>query len=196
MTASDSQTDKFTQAANFTFHPSVEGGSTVDDGGATNYGITQNSLDKFTSDNGYNKISVNDMTPDDAKFVARKQYWDNVGLENLPNKTAVAAFDYSINSGPYQAVKDLQRVVGVRADGRMGPQTQKAVDNYINTNGEDSLISNYNSKRAELMHNLVVNNPKKYGDYAKGWANRIINLNNYLGIDNGVNVSVNSNIEQ
>lgn len=170
----------FDAAANFTFHPQVEGGYTVDNGGPTNYGITQKTLDAFNSKNGYDQVDVKDITPDDAKFVAQKQYFEDPKLDMLPDRTAVAAFDYSVNSGPHQAIKDLQRVVGVKPDGMMGADTQKAVNTYIDQNGEDALLHNYTERRAVLMHSLIIGNPAKYGSYAGGWANRLQNLKQYL----------------
>lgn len=172
--------DKFNQAANFTFHPSVEGEYTVDNGGPTNFGITQTALDNFNNKNGYPSMKVEDMTPDDAKLVAQKQYFEEPKLDMLPDRIAVAAFDYSINSGPHQAIKDLQRVVGVDTDGKMGPETQRAVDLYVQQNGEDALLHNYTERRTNLMSNLIMNNPTKYGPNLNGWSNRIKNLKDYL----------------
>ncbi len=181
--ASDS-IDKFNKAAEFTFHPQVEGGYTVDNGGPTNYGITQSTLDNFNSKNGYDQMDVKDITPDDAKFVAQKAYFEDPGIDKLPDRVAVAAFDYSINSGPHQAIKDLQRTVGATADGKMGPDTQRAIDNYIQTNGEDALLNDYTGRRQQLMQNLINSNPAKYNSNANGWANRINNLKSYLGVSN------------
>lgn len=170
----------FNMAADFTFHPEVEGGYTVDSGGPTNYGITQNTLDAFNKKNGYSSMNVKDITPDDAKFVAQKQYFEDPKLDTLPDRIGVAAFDYSINSGPHQAIKDLQRVVGVKPDGQLGPDTKKAINSYIDQNGEDSLLHNYTERRAILMHSLIIGNPSKYGSYANGWATRLQNLKQYL----------------
>lgn len=172
--------DKFSKAAQFTFHPTVEGGYTVDNGGPTNYGITQNTLDAFNRKYGYPQSSVKDMNQDFAKNIAKMEFFEEPGLNILPDRTAVAAFDYSINSGPYQAIKDLQRVVGTKPDGRMGPHTQKAIEKYIQTNGEDALLHDYTERRAILMHGLLLQDPGKYGPSIKGWANRLKNLKQYL----------------
>lgn len=179
------QIDKFTAATNFTMSPSVEGGFTVDNGGPTNYGITQNTLDKYNKANGYDQADVADLTHDDAKHVAKDMYYDQVGIDNLPAKTAVAVFDYGYNSGPVQAVKDLQRTVGVKADGRIGHDTINAVNTYVAQNGESGLLNDYISRRTQLMNNLMQQNPAKYGPNALGWAHRITNLQTYLGLNGG-----------
>lgn len=172
--------DKFTQASEFTFHPSVEGGYTIDNGGPTNYGITQNTLDNYVKKNGYEPIDVKDISKDDAKNIANELYFKEPKIDSLPDRTAVATFDYAINSGPHQAIKDLQRTVGAEPDGRIGPQTEQAINAYIKTNGEDALLHDYTERRATLMNNLIMQNPNKYMPNAKGWANRIQNLKNYL----------------
>lgn len=164
----------------FTFHPNIEGGYTVDNGGPTNYGMTQNTLDAYNRQNGYPQQSVKDITQDDAKHIAKQAFFDAPGISNLPDRTAAAAFDYSINSGPHQAIKDLQRAVGAKPDGIMGPQTQGKIEKYIAQNGEDALLENYIGQRQELMQTLITRNPKKYGPSAHGWANRISMLKTYL----------------
>lgn len=180
--STDTPVDNFSTASAFTFHPQVEGGYTVDNGGPTNYGITQKTADAYNQSKGYPSMNVKDMTQDDAKHIARDQYWDGPGLESLPTRTATAVFDYGYNSGPGQAIKDLQRTVGVNDDGKMGPNTQKAISQYIDQNGEDKLLNDYIGRRQKLMSNLIMNNPVKYGPNALGWAHRISNLKGYLNV--------------
>lgn len=185
ITQSDPGTDsggKFAKAAAFTFDDSVEGGHTVDNGGETNHGITQHTLDAYNSSNGYAPMNVGDMTEDDAKHVAKDVYFDSAQFDKLPDRTAVAAFDYGYNSGPHQAIKDLQRTVGVHDDGMMGPKTVKAVNDYVSQNGEDDLLNNYIGRRKQLMNGLISSNPMKYGSNAVGWAHRIGHLQTYLGL--------------
>ena len=172
--------DKFDRAIWFTSHPNIEGGYTVDNGGPTNFGITQSTLDAFSKKRGMPRLAVDQITQDDAKAIARQQYFDEPKLDLLPERVAVAAFDYGFNSGPYQAIKDLQRVVNVKPDGMIGPDTQRAVEKYIQENGEDSLLHNYTERRANLMQQLIQQNPSKYGPNANGWSNRIELLKSYL----------------
>ncbi len=174
--------DKFDKAAQFTFNKNVEGGYTVDDGGPTNYGVTQKSMDAYNASHGYDHMDVADATPDDAKHIARDVYFDGPQLGSLPDRTATAVFDYGYNSGPHQAIKDLQRTIGVTPDGRMGPKTAKAVNDYVSQNGEDALLNEYIGRRKQLMNNLISSNPMKYGQYAVGWAHRIGHLQTYLGL--------------
>ena len=178
--------DKFGKAAAFTFDKNVEGGYTVDNsvgtGMPTNYGIRQDTLDSYNKSKGYDPMNVSDMTSDDARHVAKDMYFDSAQFDKLPDRTAVAAFDYGYNSGPHQAIKDLQRTVGTTADGLMGDKTISAVNNYIDKNGEDALLNDYIGRRKTLMRGLVSSNPMKYGQNALGWAHRIGHLQAYLGL--------------
>jgi len=47
--------------------------------------------------------------------------------DDLPGGLDLAVFDFAVNSGPARAVKTLQRIVGVPADGVMGAMTLDAV---------------------------------------------------------------------
>jgi lysozyme family protein len=91
-----------------------------DPGGATDRGITQRTFDAWNRRHGLPKRSV--------RGISKVEYLDAVRADELPSGVDYAVADYSINSGPSQAVKDLQRVVGVKADGQIGPQTMAAVD--------------------------------------------------------------------
>lgn len=181
---SSTSDDKFDKAAQFTFNKNVEGGYTVDDGGPTNYGVTQKTMDAYNTANGIDHMNVEDATPDDARHIAKDVYFNGPQLGNLPDRTATAVFDYGYNSGPHQAIKDLQRTIGTTPDGRMGPQTVKAVNDYVSQNGEDALLNDYIGRRKQLMNGLISSNPMKYGQYAVGWAHRIGHLQTYLGLQN------------
>lgn len=174
--------DSFDIAAAFTFRPDVEGGYTVDSGGPTNYGVTQTTLDNYMRRVGGKSINVKDMDEGLARTIAKDMYYDSVGLSNLPPKVGIAAFDYGYNSGPTQAIKDLQRVVGVKDDGIYGNKTHGAVMDYVAKNGEDALIEEYIGRRKELMDKLIAKDPEKYGAYANGWDNRLNNLREYLTV--------------
>lgn len=63
----------------------------------------------------------------DAELSAiyKRQYWDKAG-RGLPVGLDYAVFDYAVNSGPAQAARDLQRVLGVKPDGIIGAMTLAA----------------------------------------------------------------------
>ena len=172
--------DKFDKAMEFT--SKAEGGFTNDSGGKTNFGITQQTLDQYQEKMGRKMVSVNDINPEYAKKIAKDMFFDRVGLDILPEKVAIAVFDYGFNSGPSRAIKDLQRVVGTKPDGIIGRKTVSAIDGYIARNGEEQLISKIMGSRRNNYSRLVKSSPQKYGQYAQGWENRVSGLEQYLSV--------------
>src|SRR5690606_28100271 len=67
-------------------------------------------------------------------------------------------------SGPARAVKDLQRVVGVTADGIMGAQTLAAVGRY----GAVRAIEGLTERRMAFLKAL-----KTWGTFGRGWTRRV-----------------------
>jgi lysozyme family protein len=97
-----------------------------DPGGATNKGITIANFRRYVKADG-TKADLKKLTTEQAATVYRKQYWDAVSGGVLPAGVDYAVFDFGVNSGPSRAIKFLQRVVGVKQDGRIGPATLAAI---------------------------------------------------------------------
>lgn len=92
-----------------------EGGYVADDpGGPTNFGISQKS---------YPALTIRDLTEQDAVAIYRRDFWLPLRCDELPVALAVGLLDAAVNQGPVPAVLDLQKALGVTADGRIGPQT-------------------------------------------------------------------------
>ena len=93
-----------------------------DPGGATQFGITRETLSRVRG----RPASVNDvrrLTKREAVSIYRDLYWDPVRAEELPPGLDLAVFDLAVNSGPVRAARMLQTVLGVEADGIIGPVT-------------------------------------------------------------------------
>ena len=84
-----------------------EGGyanSPSDPGGETMWGVTKN----VARANGYEGSMMN-LPRDTAKAIYRKQYWNAIQADKLPEALRFHVFDAAVNSGNKQAVKWLQR---------------------------------------------------------------------------------------
>lgn len=137
----------------------------ADPGGETMWGITK----AVALQNGYT-APMKDMPVEVAKAIYKKKYWDQVGNINLPDQLQFHVFDAAVNSGPVQAVKWLQRCVGVVEDGILGHVTFLA----CNMLPPDAIVTRYNGYRLKFMTDL-----KTWPVFGLGWARRI--ANNLIG---------------
>ncbi len=91
---------------------------TDDPGGLTKWGISQRS---------YPDLNIRALSRDDAKAIYRRDYWDRAQMDRYPGTIAFQVFDIAVNSGIEPAVRMLQRAVGVKDDGDIGPVTLAAI---------------------------------------------------------------------
>lgn len=155
----------------------AEGGSKftndpVDSGGATKFGITFKTLKAYRGED----ISVEDVKNlgrDEAVSIYHDMYYTKPKID-LINDVAVqeVVMDHGINAGPANGVRLLQRVLGVGVDGRMGPQTAAAVDEYTQKHGTTKLINEYSKARETYYRRLVERRPKDI-KFLRGWLNRV-----------------------
>ncbi len=134
-----------------------------DTGGATKYGITHKTLAAHRGVASVTPAQVKALTKEEATEIYVKSYWTQSGGDLLPVGIDFMAFDYGVNSGPAQAVKSLQRVVGVKADGIVGSQTVAAVSAY-----KGDLIRAYAAERLRFMRTL-----KTWPVFGRGWQKRV-----------------------
>lgn len=96
-----------------------------DPGGATNLGITRTTLARARG-RPVSVTALKALTRAEAGAIYGRFYWDPIRADELPPGLDLALFDYAVNSGPVQAVRSVQTVLGPVADGRLGPQTLAA----------------------------------------------------------------------
>lgn len=134
-----------------------------DPGGATNKGITIATYRRYVNRKG----TVNDLKhilDAEVAKVYRKHYWDKVRGDDLPSGVDYAVFDFAVNSGPGRAAKFLQRAIGAKADGKIGPATLKA------TNSLDAKKTVFKLCNARLVWLRRLRTFKTFG---KGWTRRV-----------------------
>ena len=134
-----------------------------DPGGATNFGITKRALETFLG----KQVSVDDvknMTSSTAIEIYRANYWNQMLCGSLPVGVDLMVFDYGVNSGTGQAIKDLQSIVGVPQDGAIGKITLPAV---LKAPPED-VINKLAAGRLALMKTL-----QEWEQDGEGWTRRV-----------------------
>lgn len=156
----------------------LEGGYSndpVDRGGETNYGITKNVYQSWLKKHNLTPTSMKNISLEDAQKIYDEYYWQPIQGNKLPPILAQQLFDYAVHSGPRQAIRDLQKILGVKVDGIMGPKTLSA----IQSSDPNQLAEQLLSARESFLHNLVKKLPE-YKKFQKGFLNRIKKMRNLL----------------
>lgn len=130
-----------------------------DPGGETNYGITK----RTARAHGYTG-SMRSIPMSVVRTIYRKSYWDRVNGDALPAGVDYAVFDFCVNSGPGRAIPFLQRVVGVKQNGSIGPITLAAVDRV----GPREAIQRLCANRLAWLKTLGT-----WRTFGKGWGRRV-----------------------
>lgn len=132
-----------------------------DPGGKTMWGVTE----RVARANGYTG-DMRNLPVEVAKRIYKKDYWDAVQADILPEDIRYAVFDAAVNSGPVQAIKWLQACLNVEQVGVLGPKTKVALS--VNTK---PLKAKYLGHRLMFMTDL-----KNWKSFNRGWAKRIATL--------------------
>lgn len=126
-----------------------------DPGGETKYGISKRS---------YPHVNIATLTLPDARAIYKRDFWDRAQCDKLPPTIAYLLFDTAVNSGIGQAVRFLQRSVGVADDGVIGPLTLVAVSRL----DAESLCARFVGQRLDFMTRLST-----WDVFGKGWSRRL-----------------------
>lgn len=151
----------------FAFTYKEEGGYSNDKhdpGGATNLGIIQTEYNAYRQSKGLPAVSVRQITHAEADEIYSKKYWAKVDGDDLPLGIDLVLYDYAVNSGPSRAISYAQRVLGLRADGVMGPVTLEA----LKAADPKTFINRYDDLRLSFLQGLAI---WKY--FGKGWKARV-----------------------
>ena len=139
----------------FVNHPS-------DPGGMTNLGVTKAVYDKFINRESTEE-EMRALTPIEVAPIYKKNYWDRGRCDDLPSGVDWSVFDWGVNSGVGRSAKALQRIVGVTADGGIGPMTLKAVANFE----PKDIIVKMHATRQKFYEGLTT-----FKTFGKGWTRR------------------------
>lgn len=135
-----------------------------DPGGATNFGITQNTYNSWLRSEGQQQRSVREITKQEVQQIYREDFWNSIRADNLPDGVAYCVFDAAVNSGPARAVRWLQTIVGARVDGVVGNETLSLTRQYDPV----KLINAYCDKRLAFMRRL-----SHWSTFGRGWTRRV-----------------------
>ena len=134
-----------------------------DPGGETNLGVTK----RVYLEHGGTK-DMKDLTVEDVAPIYKKGYWDKMKGDDLPGGLDLCVFDFGVNAGPGRAAKYLQTMIGTVADGGIGPNTLKAIAEYVEKHGIEKSIENYQEARQSYYEKL-----NTFGTFGRGWTRRV-----------------------
>ena len=143
-----------------------------DAGGLTKFGITHETWDAYTVKNGLEKSSVADITVAQAIDVYHEFFWQPIAA--LPSELQGPAFDFGVNSGPEQAIRAVQVVLGVKADGELGPITIARAA-AVKVSDLRKLRNVYVSARIAFLLELAQHHANDV-TFIGGWFNRVAKL--------------------
>lgn len=150
-----------------------------DPGGATNYGIslrwlsTQGLLGDFDADGDVDADDIRKMTRAQATEIYRTKWWNAYGYGSIDSQAvATKVFDLSVNMGPKQAHKLLQRALNrlgqpLTADGILGPKTLRAT----NQAKEHVLLAHLRDEAGNFYTDLANRRPE-LSKFLRGWLRR------------------------
>jgi len=146
-----------------------------DPGGETNKGIIKTTYDKYRKNKGLPVVSVKEITDEEIEDIYRNNYWLRGSCNKLFDDLAVIHFDACVNTGITQASKFLQRSCGAVDDGKIGPNTLKAVATVSNK----AMVEMYFTQRKDFYENLAQRKPK-LKKFLKGWLKRVAHLEQHI----------------
>ena len=132
----------------------------------TKYGLAANT---------YPNLDIKNITVVEAKEIYKRDWWDKLGADQLHPAIVFQLWDFAVNAGKSRAVKELQQVAGVTADGVLGAKTIAAV-NALDLN--DVLLA-LTAERLMFYTSLPT-----FTTYGKGWVNRCAENLKYAAQDN------------
>lgn len=150
-----------------------EGGSKItrdphDPGGVTKYGISKKA---------YPDEDIENLTFERARLLYEQRLLRANLDKILDPYLRELVFDFHVHSDPWegggaQSIRVLQRLVGTKPDGVLGPVTLQAVNRM--THNPD-IYRAYSRERLIFLARLVQNRPTSI-KYLTGWISRVLSI--------------------
>jgi len=147
----------------FTANPNDSGNWT---GGRPNSGVLKGT--KFgISAKSYPDLDIKGLKRSQAVEIYRRDYWDKLRAEQLPDALRLTVFDMAVNAGISAAIKLLQQVCKVEEDGILGPVT-------ISQAQHAGLVA-YTKARVDFYKKATIAHPKNL-EFYNGWVKRALQI--------------------
>ena len=138
-----------------------------DRGGATNFGITQQTLSEWRA-GPVTVADVEALTEAEARRIYLELYIVWPGFDKIADwRLRHLAVDSGVNHGQQRVIKWLQALVGVTEDGKLGPKTAAA----INREGPGRMFNRLLARRIRWYGSLI-SSERSQAVFAHGWMKR------------------------
>jgi lysozyme family protein len=115
----------------------------------------------------YPHLDIKNLTDAKIAEIYEANYWRPIRGDELPSGVDLSGMDYSVNSGVSRSAKDLQRVLGVTVDGRVGPVTVLAA----RSQDPRATIKGHCARRMSFLQSLAI-----WNTFKNGWSRRVANV--------------------
>jgi lysozyme family protein len=129
----------------------------------TNLGVTKAAWEGYVG-KPVDEAFMRSLTPEVVKPFYKAMYWDKIKGDQLPAGVDYAAYDLAVNSGVGRAIKFLQTIAGVTADGILGPKSMGAIRECDPEQAVDALCD----MRLDFLKRLPT-----FDTFGKGWSRRV-----------------------
>jgi len=106
-----------------------------------------------------------------AGEIMRRDYWLPAQCDKFDWPLNLVVFDWAVNAGEDNPAAALQRIVGAKVDGDIGPKTVAKTREWAARMAAKQLVR---ARRAELLHNAQ-------SGYFRGWFKRLGRLEALVG---------------
>lgn len=125
--------------------------------------------------NTYPKLDIKNLTREKAIEIYKRDFWDAVEADRLPQGMGFQMLDAAVNHGIGNAKRMLQTAARVAADGIIGPVTRAAVAAM----DPADLALLFMAARIEFYAGL-----SKFDTFGRGWMRRMVGNLRYAADDN------------
>ena len=155
-------------------------------GGATNFGITEKTLEDFLG----KKVTIQEVKDLDielAKKIYILKYYTTSRIDEFPNSMKLNLFDMLVHSGEKNTMLTLQKAINqtfltsssiqveLIADGIGGSKTISACYDLEKIFGFEIFRKVFLTKRKEFLEKIILKAPEQMVFFI-GWMNRLDNL--------------------
>jgi lysozyme family protein len=115
---------------------------------------------------------VRDILQTEVEDIYLHDYWFAGRCDRMPWPVSLAHFDACVNTGVTQAAKFLQRTVGTRDDGVIGPLTLAALASALVRESPGALAARLARQKIPFYRELARRDPEQRV-FLSGWLNRV-----------------------